>query len=97
MSRPHRRLSTEFKLQLVQSYLDGEGSVKGIASRHGIGHSLLLLWIDKYRRGELDRIPGRAHLEQRLSRRLRELQPPQRRTLLHSLPTPHKSCLRPQR
>lgn len=53
MSRPHRRYSTEFKLQLVQSYLDGEGSVKGIASRHGIGHSLLLLWIDKYRRGEL--------------------------------------------
>ena len=51
--RRHRRYSTEFKLQLVQAYLDGEGSVKGIATRHGIGHSLLLLWIDKYQRGEL--------------------------------------------
>jgi len=51
--RKHRRYSTEFKLHLVQAYLDGEGSVQGIATSHGIGHSLLLLWIDKYRRGEL--------------------------------------------
>lgn len=52
-ARRHRRYSTEFKLQLVHAYLDGEGSVKAIATRHGIGHSLLLLWIEKYHRGEL--------------------------------------------
>lgn len=40
--RQHRRYSTEFKLQVVQTYLDGGGSVKGIAAAHGIGHSLLL-------------------------------------------------------
>ena len=26
--RRHRRYSTEFKIQLVQAYLDGEGSVR---------------------------------------------------------------------
>jgi transposase-like protein len=51
--RLHRRYSTECKLQVVQTYLDGGGSGKSIAAAHGIGHSLLLLWIDKYQRGEL--------------------------------------------
>lgn len=62
-SRPHRRYSTEFKLQLVHAYLDGEGSVKSIATRHGIGHSLLLLWIDKHRRGELTQ---EVHLQEQV-------------------------------
>lgn len=53
MTRRHRRYSTEFKIQLVQSYLDGEGSVRSIATRHGIGHSLLTIWIKKYSEGEL--------------------------------------------
>ena len=39
--RRHRRYSTEFKIQLVQAYLDGEGSVRKIATRHGVPHSLL--------------------------------------------------------
>lgn len=42
---------------------------------------------------ELDRSPGRAQLEHRLARQLRELQPPQRRTLLRSLPIPHRKLL----
>ena len=32
-ARRHRRYSTEFKIQLVQAYLDGEGSVRKIATR----------------------------------------------------------------
>ena len=45
--RRHRRYSTEFKIQLVQAYLDG------IATRHGVPHSLLAIWIRKYEAGEL--------------------------------------------
>ena len=38
--RRHRRYSTEFKIQLVQAYLDGEGSARSIATRHEVPHSL---------------------------------------------------------
>jgi len=48
-----RRYSTEFKLQLVEAYLAGEGSAKGLATQYGISHTLVLIWTDKYRRGEL--------------------------------------------
>ncbi len=51
--RQHRRYSTEFKLRLVEAYLGGEGSAKGLASQHGISHSRLLIWTEKYRKGEL--------------------------------------------
>lgn len=37
--RPHRRYSTAFKLQLAESYLNGEGSLRTIAKKHGIAHS----------------------------------------------------------
>ena len=49
----YRRHSTEFKLQLVHAYLNGEGSYKELAARHGIGHSLLLLWVKKFQAGEI--------------------------------------------
>ena len=51
--RRHRRHSTELKLRLVQSYLNGEGSFKSIAKSHDISHALLMQWVDKFRRGEL--------------------------------------------
>src|SRR5690242_14871849 len=51
--RRHRRYSIDFKLQLVRSYLAGEGSLKGIAGQHQINHSLLLYWLRKYQAGEL--------------------------------------------
>ena len=51
--RRHRRYSTEFKLRLVEAYLAGEGSAKGLATQHGISHSLVLIWAEKYRKGEL--------------------------------------------
>ena len=53
--RRHRRYSTEFKIQLVQAYLDGEGSARLIATRHEVPHSLLMVWIKKYEAGDLTR------------------------------------------
>lgn len=51
--RQHRDYSTEFKLQVVKSYLDGEGSLKAIARRYEISHTLIRFWLDKHRRGAL--------------------------------------------
>ena len=53
MRKTYRRFSTEFKLHLVEAYLAGEGSIKGLATRAGIDHSLLHYWLGKYRAGEL--------------------------------------------
>lgn len=53
MPRKHVYHSTEFKLRLVQAVLSGEGSREAIARQHKISPSLLFVWIDKYRRGEL--------------------------------------------
>jgi transposase len=52
-TRQHRRYSTEFKLQVIKAYLDGEGSIKAIAGRYEITHTLILFWLDKHRRGAL--------------------------------------------
>lgn len=52
-TRQHRHFSTEFKLQVVKAYLDGEGSLKGIARRYEISHTLVMFWLDKHRRGAL--------------------------------------------
>ena len=62
--RRHRRYSTDFKIQLVQAYLDGEGSVRKIATRHGVPHSLLVIWIRKYEAGELTE---EIHLQEQVS------------------------------
>ena len=51
--RRHTRYSTDLKIQLVQAYLDGEGSARAIATRHGVPHSLLMIWAKKYAEGEL--------------------------------------------
>ncbi len=51
--RRHRRYSTEFKLRLVEAYLAGEGSANGLARQHGVCRSLLMIWVEKYRKGEL--------------------------------------------
>jgi transposase len=53
MTKSYRRFSTEFKLRLVESYLAGDGSIKGLATQAGIDHSLLHYWINKYRAGGL--------------------------------------------
>lgn len=52
-TRQHRRYSTEFKLQVVKAYLEGEGSLKAIARRYEISHTVILFWLDKQRRGAL--------------------------------------------
>jgi len=52
-TRQHRHYSTEFKLQVVKAYLDGEGSLKVLARRYEITHTLILFWLDTHRRGAL--------------------------------------------
>jgi len=52
--RRYQSYSTEFKIRLVQAFLSGEGTVKGLARQHSIGPSLLRLWIEKYRRGHYE-------------------------------------------
>ncbi len=62
--RRQRRYSVDFKLQLVRAYLAGEGSLKGIAGRHDINHSLLIYWLRKHERGELtddDHLADQVH------------------------------------
>jgi transposase len=49
----HRRHATELKIRLAEAYLNGEGSLKAIAKAHDISHNLLMIWVDKYRRGEI--------------------------------------------
>lgn len=61
--RRHKRYSVDFKLQLVGEYLTGEGSLKGIAGRHGVNHTTLLYWVNKQQRGELT---DDDHLEDQL-------------------------------
>lgn len=53
MRKTYRRFSTEFKLRLVESYLAGDGSMKGLAMKAGINHSLLSYWIGQHREGRL--------------------------------------------
>jgi len=53
-TRRYQRHSTEFKVRLVQSYLGGEGTIKGLARLHGVHHSLLRQWVDKYRKCHFD-------------------------------------------
>jgi len=53
-TRRYHRHSTEFKVRLVQSYLAGEGTIKGLARQNGVYHSLLRQWVDKYRKGHFD-------------------------------------------
>ena len=60
MRKTYRRFSTEFKLRLVEAFLAGEGSIKGLATQAGINHSLLHYWLGKeYRRVRLTE-PGNA-------------------------------------
>jgi transposase-like protein len=49
----YKRHSTALKLQLVHPYLNGEGSYKQLAAQHSINHSLLVLWVQKFQRGEI--------------------------------------------
>jgi transposase-like protein len=53
MAKTYRRFSTEFKLGVVEAYLAGEGSLKGLATKAGVDHSLVHYWLKKYHAGEL--------------------------------------------
>jgi transposase len=49
----YRRFSREFKLGVVEAYLAGEGSLKGLATKAGVDHRLVHYWLKKYHAGEL--------------------------------------------
>lgn len=49
----YKRHSTALKLQLVHAYMNGEGSCKQLAARHNINYALLILWVQKFQRGEI--------------------------------------------
>ncbi len=48
-----RRRPAELKLRLAEAYLNGEGSLKAIGKVNNIRRALLMIWVDKYRRGEI--------------------------------------------
>ena len=52
-SKTYRRFSTEFTLGVVEAYLTGEGSLKALATKAGVDHSLVHSWLKKYHAGEL--------------------------------------------
>lgn len=52
-SKTYRRFITEFKLGVVEAYLAGEGSIKGLATKAGVDRSLVHYWLKKYHAGEL--------------------------------------------
>ena len=58
--RTYRSYSTEFKISVVQAYLNGGGGLKAIARQHGISHTLLIKWIRKFELGELNEEFARA-------------------------------------
>ena len=53
MPKTYRRFSTEFKLGLIDAYLAGAGSLKGLATKAGIDHSEVHDWLKKSEAGAL--------------------------------------------
>lgn len=45
-----KKYTTEFKLSVVQHYLDGVGGYKEVGRQHGIAYSLVKRWVEFYRR-----------------------------------------------
>ena len=43
--RPHRSYSTEFKLSVVQAYMNSEGGLKAVARQFGPCHPVLIKWV----------------------------------------------------
>ena len=42
------KTTAEFKLKLVQEYLDGKGSCRSIARENGLGKEMVRVWVRKY-------------------------------------------------
>ena len=38
---------------MVRAYLNGEGGYRALAAKHDISNALLMVWVEKYRAGEL--------------------------------------------
>ena len=50
----YRTYSIAFNRQVVQEYLAGEESLRGLATRHRVSRNLIRLWIKKYEGGEFN-------------------------------------------
>ena len=48
----NKSYTTEFKLQVVEEYLSGNGSYIDIASKYNIDSSIVNKWVSKYNKGE---------------------------------------------
>ena len=60
MSKP--KYSTELKLQIVNSYLDGNGSYTSLAAEYGVGRKSVERWVRHYRaQGELGLISTESY------------------------------------
>ena len=44
--------SSEFKIKVINEYLEGKGSLSDIAAKYNISHSMVLSWVNKYNNGE---------------------------------------------
>lgn len=54
------KYSYEFKMKLVNEYLDGQGSCRFIAKKHGIHYSIVQRWVSNYKRfGEVGLLRSR--------------------------------------
>lgn len=48
-TRVRNKYTERFKLQIVQAFLRGDDSVKGIARQHGLNPSMVRKWVSRYR------------------------------------------------
>jgi transposase len=55
--RNQRRFSIEFKIQVIQDLLSGEGSAAQLCRRYNISSSLLYHWKKQYGRGKFNNEP----------------------------------------
>jgi transposase len=51
--KTYRRFSTEFEFEMAEAYPAGGSSLKGLATKACVDHSLVHYWLKKYHAGEL--------------------------------------------
>lgn len=63
MGKQYRRYTKEFKLQLVDLFLNGDTSGKEIADQYGIHPNMLYKWAREYSKEPEESFPGRGYLK----------------------------------
>ena len=70
----YRSYSLDFKRQVAESYLSGEGTYHGLARQHDISRNLIRLWVAKYEAGEFDDEQVSADILSQYEARVAELE-----------------------